>query len=320
MKHEKHLSAYYFMSTDLCMNRAHVREDMQWLKDHAFDAIHTACHEEHHRQPLGLQLIIEEAHAAGLKAYAIPSRWCGLIAGWPILAGHFAASRPDTWMIKSDGSPMNKGFCGPLCSVHHPDVKVHMVKCIENMLTAFEFDGITWDELKTLHETDYHPMAIEKHGGPVSGKPQIEATLDIFTACNQRARELKDGLRIISFIYAFLEDEVAQPWAALAELDDIGPDGHVAREGDPGVHHHKFLLDEQERFNRIAEENGKCSFALVETQSATLETAQNSMRRLPEYLTMAPDHIAVYYQPLVKHPDAQITDQIGPILRDWRVD
>ena len=31
----KHLSAYYFMSTDLCMNRRHVQEDMQWLKDHA---------------------------------------------------------------------------------------------------------------------------------------------------------------------------------------------------------------------------------------------------------------------------------------------
>jgi len=318
MKIVKHLSAYYFMSTDLCMNRRHVREDMQWLKEHAFDAIHTACHEEHHHQPLGLQMIIEEAHAAGLKAYAIPSRWCGLVAGWPVLAGHFAATRPDTWMRRKDGNPVFKDFCGPLCSVHHPDVQQHMVRCIENMLTTFAFDGITWDELKTLHETDNHPLAIEKYGHPVKGNEQVQATLDIFAACNRRARELKPDLRIISFLYAFLEDDIVKPWASMDGVDDIGPDGHVAREGDPGKHNMKFLNDEQERFNRIAREYGKRSFALIETQSATVENARNTLRRLPEYLTMAPDHIAVYYRPLVDVPEAEITDQIGPILRDWR--
>jgi hypothetical protein len=314
----KHLSAYYFMSTDLCMNRAHVREDMHWLKDHAFDAIHTACHEEHYRAPKGPQLIIEEAHAAGLKVYAIPSRWCGLIAGWPVLAGHFAATRPDTWMLTADGSHVVKGFCGPLCSVHHPDVKAHMVTCVDRMLKTFDFDGITWDEPKTLHETDCHPLAIEKYGHPVRGREQIQATIDIFVAGNRRARELKPDLRIISFLYAFLEDEIVELWASMEGLDDIGPDGRVAREGDPGKYNMKYLNDEQERFNRIAAAHGKCSFALIETHHADVLIAQTTLRRLPEYLTMAPEHIAVYYRPLVDEPEAEITDQIGPILRDWR--
>lgn len=316
---QKHLSAYYFMSTDLCMNRAHVREDMQWLKAHAFDAIHTACHEEHHHMPTGLQLIIEEAHAAGLKVYAIPSRWCGLIAGWPILAGHFAATHPETWMIKEDGTPMVKGFCGPLCSIHHPAVQDHMVTCVENMLNTFDFDGITWDELKTLHETDHHPLAIEKYGHPVSGEEQIQATLDIFARCNRRARELKPDLRIISFLYACLEDHIVDPWASTEGFDDIGPDGHVARSGDPGKHNSKFLLDDQERFNRIAASHGRRSFALIETQNANVDNAQTTLKRLPEYLEMAPDHIAIYYRPLVVEPAAEITDQVGPILKDWRL-
>ena len=314
----KHLSAYYFMSTDLCMNRRHVQEDMHWLKDHAFDAIHIACHEEHHHQPMGMNLIIEEAHAAGLKVYAIPSRWCGLVAGWPTLAGHFAASRPDTWMIKEDGTPMIKSFCGPLCSVHHPDVQAHMITCVENMLNTFDFDGITWDELKSLHETDYSPVAIEKYGHPVSGQEQIQATLDVFAACNRRARELKSDLRIISFLYAFLEDSIVKPWASMEGLDDIGPDGHVARQGDPGKHNTKFLLEDQERFNRIAAEFGKTSFALIETQGATAENAQTTLARMPEYLEMAPEHIAVYYQPLVREPEAQITEEMGDILKAWR--
>ena len=316
---EKHLSAYYFMSTDLCMNRAHVREDMHWLKDHAFDAIHIACHEEHHHQPRGMNMIIDEAHAVGIKVYAIPSRWCGLIAGWPILAGHFAASRPDVWMIKEDGSPMIKNFCGPLCSVHHPDVQDHMVTCVENMLNTFDFDGITWDELKTLHETDYHPKAIEKYGKPVSGPEQIKATLDIFARCNRRARELKPNLRINSFLYAFLDDAVVDVWASTEGFDDIGPDGHVARKGDPGKSNSKYLVDEQERFNKAAKAHGRRSFALIETQDASMDNAETTMKRLPEYLTMAPDHIAVYYRPLVDVPEAEITDKIGPILKEWRL-
>jgi hypothetical protein len=265
-----------------------------------------------------MNLIIEEAHAAGLKVYAIPSRWCGLVAGWPILAGHFAASRPDTWMVKEDGSPVIKSFCGPLCSVHHPDVQAHMVQCVETMLTTFDFDGITWDELKTLHETDYHPLAIGEYGHPVSGMEQVQATLDIFAACNRKAREIKPDLRIISFLYAFLEDDIVKPWASTEGLDDIGPDGHVSRSTDPGKHNSKFLLDEQERFNRIAAEYGKTSFALIETQGATVENAQTTLKRLPEYLAMAPEHIAVYYQPLVEEPEAQITEELGDILRDWR--
>ncbi len=314
----KHLSAYYFMSTDLCMNRAHVREDMHWLRDHAFDAIHTACHEEHHHHPRGLNLIIEEAHAAGLKVYAIASRWCGLIAGWPTLAGHFAATRPDVWMRREDGSPVIKRFCGPLCSVHHPDVKAYMIQCVDNMLNTFAFDGITWDELKTLHETDHHPLALEKFGGPVSGKPQIDATLEIFSACNRRARELKDDLRIISFIYADLDDEVLEAWAQTDELDDIGPDGRAALPGDPGVTHTKTLIDQTPRFLDLAKRYGKTSFALVETQGASAAQAENTLRRLPEYLELGTEHVATYYMPLVAEPSAQITEKIGPALRDWR--
>ena len=316
---EKHLSAYYFMSVDLCMNRAHVREDMLWLKAHAFDAIHIACHEEHYRQPRGMNLIIDEAHALGLKVYAIPSRWAGLIAGWPVLAGHFAATRPDTWMLKEDGSYVLKGFCGPLCSVHHPDVRAHMIQCTETMLNTFDFDGITWDELKTLHEVDYHPLAIEKFGKAASGADQVNTTLEIFAACNRRAREMKPDLRINSFIYADLSDEIIEAWSITEGFDDIGPDGRVARAGDPGVEHTKVLLDQQPRFNELAQKVGRRSFCLIEFQDGSVEQAENTLRRLPEFMEMAPQHVAAYYRPLVDEPAAEITDQIGPVLRDWRL-
>jgi hypothetical protein len=313
---DRYLSAYYFMSTDLCMNRRHVREDMRWLADHAFDAIHTAVHEEAYRQPRGLRLIAEEAHQAGLAVLAIPSRWCGLVAGWPVLAGHFAASRPDVWTVGEDGQPVIKGFCGPLCSVHHPDVRAHMLECVERMLGTFDMDGITWDELKTLHEADYHPLAVESFGGPAAGETQIRATLDLFAACNRRAREMKPDLRIVSFLYAQLPDEIIRPWAATDGFDDIGPDGKVARGED--LDSPKVLIDNVPRFIAAARANGKRSFALIETQNLDVRAAKITLKRLPEFLELGAEHVAVYYHPLVDEPAADVTDRIGPALRDWR--
>ena len=317
----KHLSAYYFMSTDLCMNRAHIREDMQWLREHAFDAIHTACHEEHYRQPRGLNLIIEEAHAAGLKVYAIPSRWCGLIAGWPVLAGHFAASRPDTWMRQADGSPLIKNFCGPVCSIHHPDVVAHMIHKTGQMLETFDFDGITWDELKTLDYVDHHPEAIKRFGRPTTIDEQLLVNREPFSACNRAARTIKPGLRIISFIYAQLDERIVDGWSVTEGFDDIGPDGKVARTEDFNLAPpaNKVLIEHTPKFLRAARAAGKTSFALIETQDLNAFQAQVALRRLPEFLGMGVQHLAVYYQPLVEEPEAQITEEVGDILAAWRV-
>jgi 1,4-alpha-glucan branching enzyme len=314
------------MSTDLCMNRAHVREDMLWLTAHAFDAVHTACHEEHYRQPRGLHMIIEEAHRVGLSVQAIPSRWCGLVAGWPVLAGHFAATRPDTWMRDASGNPVIKGFCGPVCSVHHPDVRNHMIESTTRMLETFEFDGITWDELKTLHETDHHPLAVQTHGAPVSGAPQIKANLDLFAACNMAARAVRSDLRIVSFVYADLADDIVREWARTDGFDEIGPDGRCAWKGDPGVPHTKTLLDNVPRFVDAARAANRGTFALVETQQGSwnpepgegIAQAETTIRRLPELLELEIDHVATYFRPLVDAPEAEITDTIGPILKDWR--
>lgn len=317
---DRFLSAYYFMGQDLCMVRQHTRSDMRWLAEHAFDAVCVGVHEQQWQQPRGLQMIVEEAHHAGLQVIAIPSRWAGLIAGWPVLAGHFAASRPDTWMRTADGSPIIKNFCGPLCSVHHPDVKAHMVACTQRVLATWDVDGLMWDELKTLDVVDYHPIALERFGGPAPAEAQRAATLDIFAACNRAARAIKPGLRICSFLYAYYGDEIVLPWAATEGFDDIGLDGKCgwAHDFDMKPPYEKVLLQHAPRFIAAAKANGRRSFALIETQSLSTAKAEATLRRLPELLALPLDHISVYYHPLVDEPAAQITDRIGPPLHDWR--
>ena len=314
---DRFLSAYYFMGQDLCINRSHTRADMAFLAENGFDAIAAGVHDEQWRAPRGLGLVCDEAHRAGLKVLAIPSRWCGLIAGWPTLAGHFAATRPDVWMRREDGSPLIKGFCGPVCSVHHPDVLDYMVAATERMLRTWELDGIVWDELKTLHETDHHPLALKAFGGPAAGRVQIDASLAIFAACNRQARAAGRDLRICSFLYAHLGDEIVQPWSRTEGFDDVGLDGRCWR-ADDDASTPKLLLEHAPRFAAHARAAGRRCLVLIETQHLDAAGARRTLARLPDLLAMGLDHLLVYYHPLVEQPEAQITDAVAPLLAAWR--
>jgi len=291
---------------------------MAFLADHGFDAIAAGVHEEQYRQPLGLELVCEEAHRAGLEVLAIPSRWAGLIAGWPVLAGHFAASRPDVWMRDADGAPIVKGFCGPLCSVHHPDVRAYAIAKTEEILRTWDLDGIVWDELKTLTETDHHPLALEACAGPAEGAAQIAATCELFAACNRAARAVQPDLHICSFIYAHFDDAILEPWSATEGFDDVGCDGKVWRAEDSASVGPKLLLEHAPRYVARAKDLGRRSLALIETQSLDAAQAALTLERLDELLAMGLDHLMVYYQPLVKEPAAQITGRIAPRLGAWR--
>ena len=204
---------------------------------------------------------------------------------------------------------------------HHPDVVQHMIDCTTTMLNTFDFDGITWDELKTLHETDYHPLALELGGGkPPTREQQIQATLDVFAKCNEAARAIKPDIHIISFIYAQMGDEYLIPWSKTPGFDQIGPDGKVFRTEDynKAPEDNKVLIEHGPRFLEAAKAAGRGSFALIETQFDTVDRKDTLMKRLPEFLTMGYEHIAAYYRPLVREPEAECTEELSLILRDWR--
>ena len=184
-----------------------------------------------------------------------------------------------------------------------------------------DFDAIIWDELKTLHETDYHPHALAANNGQAPGRAQqIEQNLSIFAACNAAAKAIKPDLTITSFLYAQLEDDIVEPWAETPGFDEIGLDGHTWRGEvfNHAPHENKSLNDHAERFVEIAKNHDKRSFALIETQGFNRAKAEACLAGLPEFLTMGIDHIACYYHPLVREPAGEITEQVGPLLRDWR--
>jgi hypothetical protein len=300
---------------------------MEWLAEHHFDAVCVGVHEfqllGNHTH--GLRMVIEAAHEAGLDVLAIPSRWCGLIAGWPPAPGFFGSTRPDTWMINADGSYETRPYSGPVCSVHHPDVVERMIHLTLETITQYEVDGLVWDEMKTMWNeyrneplVDHNPKAIEKWGEPPAGEVQRQATFDVFAQCNKAARAQQSDIRIVGFVYAYLEDDIVVPWSLVEGFDEIGPDGRPWFTEDFEGTHRKTLLSNSQRFIRHATNAGKRSFALIETQLMRQDGAEMALRRIDEVCDAGFDHLSVYFHPLVADKSAEITAQLARPLGAWR--
>jgi hypothetical protein len=68
-----------------------------------------------------VSLIANEAAKAGMKVFAIASRWGGLVAGSPKVPSLFSVTHPETWILKKDGTPhFWPSNSGVISSVHHP--------------------------------------------------------------------------------------------------------------------------------------------------------------------------------------------------------
>jgi len=319
---ERTLSAYYFTGMNLCTVREHVRTDMQRLADWGYDAINLCIHEfQFDKQPRGAELVIQEAHRVGLKVIAVPSRICGMIAGWPPLGGNFMFGRPDLWLLQEDGSPLIQFSCGPVASLACPEIKEHMVRCTERILDQFDVDALLWDEVKYFDYADHHPEALKQFGGPLKGEQMAHAAMDILSACNDAARAKRPGIPITSFVYARTEDWAVDIWAEKGGFDEIGLDGRPGTAEDfaeDGVPHEKCILSNADRFLDAAERNECRSYALLETQNLNAKEAQITMKRLPEIIAKGFDHLSIYYHPLVDDPAAEISEEASQLLSAWR--
>lgn len=319
MQH-KRLSVYYFKGQDFHFHPGQVRDDMKRLRDAAVDSINVCIHEA---DLCGSNIgrICEAARNAGLQAWAVPSRVGGLVAGWHRAPGHLAASRTDLWARNADGSPMN--FFGPQLSVHHPGTLDAVHDVIDQMLSRFPIDGLIWDELKTLDVTDHSQAALDAAGAPSTGQFQVLATAKFFSSLNQRLKANHPKLNLALFVYALLDDSVAEPCANIAELDEFGCDGKCLRPEDPPAgegRSAKILLPANfARFQRLAKSAGCRSFCLMETQMFARPGLETTLLRMDEFLAMNPDHLVYYDYPLGMADAEWFMPLHAQRLRAWRL-
>jgi hypothetical protein len=316
----RRLTAYYFMGQDLCIVRRHIREDMEWMKDAGTDSIAVGIHEFQldGKSRQELDLIFDEAGRAGIEVYAIPSRWAGLVAGWPTAAGRFSATHPEAWMIGPDGKPVFKGVCsGGVCSIYHPATVQFFKDTIDTMLETYPVTGIVWDELKVLEAEDCSEAAIQEVGEPSRGDVQLRKTVEFFSEATRHARAKKPDLVISCFIYAQLGDAILQACAGIDGLDFFGIDGRCWPGPEGGTP--KVLFGNIDRAASACAQADVGLMALVETQGADEDGIQKTLRHLPAFLESPVDHLMYYYYGVSLADMDRLMDGMKPLLKAWRL-
>jgi hypothetical protein len=293
------LTAYYLNGSLFSLVPAHLRADFRWMADHGTTAVAISAYERDLGRSHLWHLFATEAHAAGLKLYIVPSRWAGLVAGWPGAPSRFCATRPDVVLRNAQGQPHIEGCWGLMASVHHPDTEKFYQECLRTVL-QFDIDGIVWDEVKSLHLRDHHPLALQALGPNAPQERHIDAVADFFQRVTAYARTLRAGLQTTLFLYGNLQDYAVTRFAQIAALDYFGCDGRPFNREDAqsviGLEGSlNLLLPHGQRFLTAARAQGKGGFLLIENMGLPATAIAVVDRRMPEVLAMRAEHLAYYY-------------------------
>jgi hypothetical protein len=293
------LNAYYLNGSIHSLVPRHVREDFQWMADHGTEAVSISMYERDLGRRPRWDLLYREAERAGLRIHAVPSRWGGLVAGWPAAPSHFAATHPETWMLSEDGTPNFRPIWGPMSSVHHPATMELFRQCLDQVL-AYPVGGIIWDEPKTLSHADFSPPARRAMPPGAGADWHVDAAAEFFDAAGAYAKARRPDLVISMFLYAWYDGYPVERCARIRTLDYFGCDGRPwTAEEDRQLHggrdDPKVLVPTLKRWIGAARAAGKGAFVLIETQGEPSETYPVVDRRLPEVLSYGADHVAYYY-------------------------
>jgi hypothetical protein len=298
-KATKLLNAYYFRAHMYTIVPRHVREDLKWMADVGTDAVSLAILEQDLNAAVeNVDIICNEAEKLNMKVFAVPSRWGGLVAGAPKVPSIFSARKPETWILKKDGSPITNGISGVISSIHHPDTVEFFKTSLDKVLSLWNIKGIVWDEPKCFIP-DYSKKAVEQLGPDASSESQVKAVVDFFGDLNHHIKTQKPEVATSLFVYANSSKLILEESAKTKHLDYYGCDGRPWRNEDGGQQEAtgKVLLGAGEEFLKAARQNGKKSLWLIENHNMPAADIELMRKRLPEVVKKDVDQLIYYYYP-----------------------
>jgi hypothetical protein len=305
------INAYYFRAHMYTAVPHHIRDDMMRMADLGTTHVSIAVLEQDFRAAHhNIALIQNEAARAGMRTFAVPSRWCGFFAGAPKVPSEFAAERTDTWMLKTDGSPVISGPSGPLCSLFHPDVQEYMLRLTTQLFDQFDFDGMVMDEPKKLHSIDYSDHARRQFDGRTGLDEQLSARLDFYNSMGALMKQQRAGASFHLFMHASNRDEWIKLPAQMPMLDYFGCDGRPWATGATNERNwnRKCLLpDNLDAYIQIAQQAGKKTLCLAENYDLPDRYVSLWDEGFPEVARRPIDHLIYYWYPRnAEDPEAQM--------------
>lgn len=317
----KILNAYYFRAHTYTLVPKHVREDMKWMADIGTNVLSVAVLEQDlYAAVENINIIINEASKVGMKVYAVPSRWAGIVAGAPKVPSLFTIRNPQTWMIKKDGTFVDSSVSGRISSIFHVDTFEYMKSTVEKMLLTWPFAGVIWDEPKTFM-ADYSPMAKETLGLNPPFIKYIEANVEFYSKLNNHIKTLKPEIVTSLFLYANMSDEMIKIASTIRYLDYFGCDGRpwTVEDGGQVEDKGKNLLGNGERFITEARNNNKKTVWLIENHNMLDKDIDLIEKRMPQVLLKDIDQLIYYYYPRNLQTPDLIMNSIAKFLKKYRI-
>ncbi len=296
---DKLLNAYYFRAHMYTCVPRQIREDMKWMADKGTQVVSVGVLEQDLWAAVeNVEIICNEADKAGMKVYAVPSRWGGLVAGAPKVPSLFTIKNQQTWMKNKDGSYKESGVSGRISSIHYPETYDFVCQSIDKMMELWPIKGIIWDEPKTISE-DFSDMALKNLGEDASYEEHVKANADFYSKVNSHIKNNYSNVETNMFLYANLYQGAIDILSEIKNLDAFGCDGRPWREDDGGKDEStgKVLIGNGERFIEAAHKQNKKALWLVENHNMLDKDADLMDKRMPEVLSKDVEHLIYYYYP-----------------------
>lgn len=285
-----------------CVPR-HIREDLTRMEEAGAEAVTVSVLEQDVFAAVeNLRIIHQTARDLGMRMYADIARWGGLVSGTPKVPSLWPSLRPETWKRHADGRPVPSfGDLAPTSSVFHPDTFAFFREYLERMFEVVPFDGLFWNEPKTLHIPDHSAAAVdwfrERDLDIQDAREHARAHAAFFGRLNVEARRMMPSVDIGCFLMPTTR-AYAEPFAAMPELNTFGCDGRAWRHADekaPLAYKDKCLPDLAPPFMELARRHGLKTFAFIENIDVPDAYLPVLDRGLPETLGMGFDHVLYYY-------------------------
>lgn len=261
------INAYYYAPHNHTLLHRHLDEDLAHMRSLGTDIVSVCIGEDQtwnwHQQRL--KNVVEAIHTHGMKAHAVPNRWCGILAGWLDGFSQWVVAHPELWFTDQPSKP---GQCDP----RQPEVRAHFEELTRLTLEEFGFDGLIWDE----------------------PRPARQEIIDFLDEMSAFAKSVRADTMITMFANA-PELGLAEPFAQTRHMDYLGADGHVRAE-DHQMHRMKTtIFKTHEVFTPVLQAAGKKTYFLIEAQRHRDPDLQTYLDHVDAAFKLPMDHLGWYY-------------------------
>jgi hypothetical protein len=296
---ERLLNSYYLRAHMYTLVPSQVREDMKWMAGIGTNIVSiSVLEQDFYAAKENINILINEATKEGLKVFAIPGRWGGIVAGGPKVPSLFTIQNQQTWMMAADGKYIDSSVSGRISSIFHQDTFEFICFYLEKLIKQWPVSGIIWDEPKTIQQ-DFSSEANAVFGSTPSYEQCVDQNVWFYSKVNAKIKSINPNIITNLFIYAQYEEMVVNKMAMIENLDYYGCDGRPWRKEDGGTTEgkDKYLLGNGERFLEAAHRNGKNSLWVSENHNMQDKDVPLMDKRLPEILSKPVDQLIYFYYP-----------------------